>query len=620
MRKGLTQTLMAVAVVMMAAQAMAMAPTIGDIPSPVVGDEIGVTDSDLFVYPDAFDLTKFGYDRETPQDQIIWTYEIIGTPQRYSINGAPPVTSQAEGTTPTAAQIIAGPGANDLDSGRADPDPNTITIRDIILTPDTTPPTYAPDAGTTGTVVGSQLVIFYASDLNESTGTDGIDDNPDPVWFYTMANVNDHLSPGGGEEVFTQDMMTTQGEWASFWMNGFWTPSYSASTGMCMNTTDLGQNLGRWTGPFGMLQLAQNGVYQIRVALTSDQTGIDVPGQANRVPFWDLIINNYGYQNPQNPDPATLMGMNLYGSNSFFLDHVGGANAPHVTKGLQTYELWWTPAPVSTSRWNSDEAYQPGPWHESNAEARHAFVEWRVMDDDQNPNIMADLAKGTMCLQSVGIKKYDLNQLHVISGYVASYDCPNLTPNVGVSTTGTVRLDVVAGVEIGPQGIPGDWTDDVVLSPDPADVQSMFVNLDPGDFNFSYTDPVLLGDNYPVTMAPQQLFLIEFELSAPTQNDMDYPPDMYWLGADTVTNELINLSYITLQGWHHGMPDTTPQKYKAFFHSNYATADTNPAYWNAFRPRFMLANNTGLGGGEPNTGGIKISSIMVNLVEFQDSP
>lgn len=170
-----------------------MAPRILDIPSPVVGNAENVTPAQGFVYPDAIDLTKYVTDQESNSSQIIWSYEIIGTP-KYKINNVGSMNPMA-GDDPIA------PGVKSLNNavtgGEADFDHNplTITIRNIDL---------SPVIGQIGTVPGtppgilpneSQQVVFFASDQTTWTATDGARGHANPVWFYTANNVNDYLMP-----------------------------------------------------------------------------------------------------------------------------------------------------------------------------------------------------------------------------------------------------------------------------------------------------------------------------------------------------------------------------------------------------------------------------------------
>jgi hypothetical protein len=598
---------MAVAVVMMAARAMAMAPVIGDIPSPVVGPDVGVTETNIFVYPDALNLPLFVRDRETTDPtKIIWTYEIVGSP-KYSINNAPSLAPLDNPTTPTAIlnKIIAGQNgiyqANDTDPGRADYDPNTVTIRNTNLSPigSEVNTTAFPDA-----IIDAetQLVTFYATDLSTSSQK--------MVWFYTTGQGNDYLSPGG-VRTYSSDFPTTIGGFRYTYMLGSFSSSYSQVPGqLCLTTVGPGDNAGVWSGPFGMLQLVANSVYKIRALVNGTQSA------TNTTPFWDLIVNNYGYD-----AQGALRGMNLYGANYFFFDNTGGVNSPIGQGGGDVpFEMWFTPSPVSTTQWGDTSELQPGPWAASNATDRNAFIEFRILDTASNLAIHAETSLGTLCLRQVDIDRYDLNMMHVLTGY-GLYDVDNLTenPQDQSTATGNTRLD------FGSDGVTATWSGgDITLTPTVAGQTNMLAMITPGDFAFDYFNQTLLQDNYPVPMDALSLYQIEFELSAPTLADAASPPDIIWIGADTVSNELIYLSYVTLQGWHHGMPNTTPQSYKAFFHSNYGTktgTGGNPAYWSSFRPRYMSGNNTSLGGGaEANSGAIKISRITAHKVAFEGPP
>jgi len=184
MRKGLTVTLMSVSIVMMGAGAMAMAPVIGEIPSPIVGDAESVTPANLFVYPDAFNLANYVHDDATASGDIKWSFEIVGA-AKYNINGVQPMNTGGgdDPINPGAKQIN-----NQVLGGEENPDGNaaSITIRNVNLSPIGGPNT---DPGASGIVASeTQLVTLYASD--------GTTYSMKSVFFYTDNDGADRLSGG----------------------------------------------------------------------------------------------------------------------------------------------------------------------------------------------------------------------------------------------------------------------------------------------------------------------------------------------------------------------------------------------------------------------------------------
>ena len=127
MKKGLTMTLLTVAIAMMGYQALALAPVITDIPSPIVGNAGDVTAPNTFVYPDAINLDAYVSDDSSATTKILWSYEESGT--KYILNGIDPINSS------DAAGIEYNPGAKNiaanLGTGERNEDANirTVTIR-----------------------------------------------------------------------------------------------------------------------------------------------------------------------------------------------------------------------------------------------------------------------------------------------------------------------------------------------------------------------------------------------------------------------------------------------------------------------------------------------------------
>jgi hypothetical protein len=141
MRKGLKLTLMTVAIALISVRAMAMAPVINDLPSPIVGNAEPVTGGSNFVFIDAFDLNNYGSDLESSTSELLWSYTTgssnLGTnmvTNKYLINGVPPINlNTVDPTSPTTAQCI------NLSCAKNEWNPdgklNTVTIRNSFLSP-----------------------------------------------------------------------------------------------------------------------------------------------------------------------------------------------------------------------------------------------------------------------------------------------------------------------------------------------------------------------------------------------------------------------------------------------------------------------------------------------------
>jgi len=605
MRKGLTQALMAVAVVIMAAKVMAMAPIIGDIPSPIVGDAEDATPGNTFVYPDAIDLTAYVTDQNpgnppTVNDpaNIMWSYEILDQTDRYRINNRDQLAPADDPSNPPALKRIDGPGSADDDPAGTNDAASKITIRNIGLSPIGGPNV---DPGTAGNLPSEiQAVTLYAGD--------GTTFSWKSVLFYTDNGGADQLSGAEvvGVEVYNQSFTNTVANWG-YVPGGQATSSYDAQAGaLCINTPAAGENLAQWSSSYGVLPLVKNAVYRIRAGINTTQANPAL------VPFWDMIVNSFLWPNASAPGGA-VGGLNLYGGNYMFLANTGNASAA-VSGQTTDFINWYTPAAMLTTQWN-DEAEGtfpngPGPWAPSNAANKDAGIEFRILDVASNTGTNSAQANGSMCLTQLTIDRFDYNDLTVVGNRL----------NQSTITQGGLQ-----GVSSGGGNTRG-WAlvnatvsfANNAVTVTPTASGDMLTLIEPGDYNFDLVTGNSVTDNYPVAMAKQTLYRITIDMSAPTAQAANTPPDIIFMGADTPTNELINLSYVTVQAWHHAMPkEGTPQTYVAFFYSNNGTADSNPAWFKQFRWRAMIGSNAGLGGGgEANTGAITIHNAMVDEVTF----
>jgi len=403
MKKGLTQTLMAVAVVTMAIRIMALAPTISDIPSPVVGDKEDVTPGNTFVYPDAINLSTYVTDDTvTDPNQIIWSFRVEGT-SKYLINGAASLGASDDVIIPPAANLIAGTdtlgSAADSDPAKVDANAYTITIRNSNLSPIGGPNV---DPGATVGVINAetQAVTLWASD--------GTTASSKTVFFYTTNDENDSLSTSVTPTQPPQYSQPFNGGTGTGWfytkLSGTMSSSMDATNGqVCLTAGTTGDNFGLWTSPYGALTLVQNSIYRVRLTMNSSQT------TAGTVPFWDLTINN-GAGNDVNS--VHHNGMTLYGANYMVFDNVGGANAILGANANKVMDVWWCPPPVQTTQWNDTNnttdfgaGIYPGPWAVSNANDRDAYIEFRVLDA-ANAALHGDASQGTLCLNGIQVDRY----------------------------------------------------------------------------------------------------------------------------------------------------------------------------------------------------------------------
>jgi len=571
MRKGLTVTLMTVALAILAMRAMAEAPVISEIPSPVVGDGESVTPANVFVFPDAFNLDLFVTDDTKRPSQIQWSYETATAPI-YLINGVPVLSGTDNPIAPPPGKVI----NTQVLGGETNPDgqASTITIRNNHLSPLGVFYGDYIDPGAAGVVDSeTQWVTFYASD--GSTRTEA------SVLFYTANDELDQLS-GAAHRVYSDGTPATSGDWAYSFMGGSATSS-TVSNAICMNVGQIGINWAFWSGRYGQLPLVKNSVYRIRALVNGSAA------TAGTTPFWDLLVNNFDGTH----------GLNAYGANYFFLDNTGGANAALAGAGT-TFEMWWNPTCVSNAKWNDTEALRPGPFADQYAADRDAFIQFRVLDVNNSPGITADNDFGSLCMKSLTIDRYELGTLAVAEGGGGLVNVTAITN--ALAGSGNTRFHGVNG-----SGTFANNALTIAPIPGTTDVddgrRAMIATVEPGNdtipFSTNPSDSAEVLDNFPVPMDPQTLYEIHFGLQAPTAADEASPPDVFWLGADILTNETIYMTYVTSNVFGTAMPAYsaagTPQDYKCFFYSNGGTAASNPAWWKQFRPRFMIGNAEGLG-------------------------
>jgi len=589
MKKGLHVTLMTVAIAVMALQAMAMAPVISTIPDPVVGNETAitggaplVTNPTPFYYPDAIDLNTKVTDGDTPVASLLWSYSYSGT-AIYRINNVAPLT--------IGTDSILAPGAKTINGATDDPNAvdsltRTITIRNV---------KYAPIGGpnTTPAFQGlgdSQVVTLYASD--------GTSYDLATAMFWTDNGGIDRLGtappPPVSTIVFDPPFATANGGFLSFVDGGAITNSNPGGAGaaICIDsalagTGAGGTNQGGWYGPMTTV-LTANTVYVIRARINGTQSG---PGT---VPFFDLVINNFN----------GVQGLNLFGGDMFVLDNEGGANAcfnkPSTNGTIITWV--WAPAAMLSSAWNDTASATPGPFATSvTAANRSFFMMFRVIDQD-TPGTTGNLDSGRLCLNKLEVRAVPYSAFAFANDYQAtSLTSSNMT-YVSLAASGGSAPTWAGGV--------------CTLS---AGAATDYAMLRPGDDVYNLTTPSSIPDNFPTIWESNMVYQAVFEMDTPTATDASNPFDVYWVGVDDVTNELIAVSFITGNQFASGMPKFgAPQQFVAFMSGNTVTASTSTNF-NRVRPRLDVGNIPALSF-TPNTGKVNVHSIKLNKAPLPAIP
>jgi len=580
MKKGLMLTLLTVAIAIIGMKAMGMAPVISEIPSPIVGNENGLTDANLYVYPDAIDLNQYVTDDTTTSANIIWSYTIDSP--KYKINnvdsivvGTDNIFSAAGGTKRINTQVI---GTELNPDGLA----NTITIRNSNLSPLGGPNVPLAGSVPAGIVAAeTQVCTLFASDGTTYSSTE--------LFIYTMKNGWDHLSVGENQwtlEVNTGFEGSLDG-FVSANVGGTTTFDTAGGHALCIGVPLAGQNFGLWVSPYGYVSLGANKVYDIRATMSGSSTTVGT------TPFWDIVVDNYNSDGSQ--------GYNLYGCDAFFLDNTGGNNG--VTTTESTFHVFFAPSAISTAAWNDASTGIFTTARDTNNDMR---IQFRVLDVDNNGGITAGTDAGTLCLQNLAVYSMSLASMQTLQANM--YNVTSLT-DANATGGGTTTVDAFYSPTV-------SFTGGVItITPSVAGQSAELISIFPGDRNNDVNTPSTQADNYPVAFDASTVYQITTDLAAPDANSVTNSFDVFWVGADSPTNEVIYESFMTNNAGQCGMPQfTAPQTFMAFYHSNKGTS-TSTAQWHFFRPKVIFGNNAGLAQGN-NSGGVKVSRIAVNKVQF----
>jgi hypothetical protein len=591
MRKGFIVTLATVAIALMGFQAMATAPTIGDIPDVIVGDEEDGTPSNRFVYPDAIDLDAWVSDEDSTPGAIIWSYSVSTVPTRYTLNAVAP--ESVDHVNPTNRI-----DDTDDDPAEADSNPRTITIRDELRSPVASDPgPYLPDppAGGPGVLPDNRMVTLHASDgstvsqeggsfiiYTEDDGPDGFSPR-DPGMLEFQYDLTSGVPSGW---VFAQDAGTV---------------TESSTGGLCLQVGSDSGHDGNWHSPYGEVELAQNSVWQTRVTVTTDQTTLG----AN--PMWMIVYDNI--------NDAGTSGQNEYGGQCFFWDNEGSKISPISGTGRSDFYYWMAPTAQQVSYFASASDGFFSSTLDPNNDMR---IILRIFDTA--PGTIDDT--GTLCFTSIEVKRYDLDDMQVESTLM---DESNLTD----TGTGTNRfgLDVLGAsasltasggnLNIGP-GSSGAW-----------DNANTVVLLRPGDSTVDFTGGgAPNADNWPIQFEADSTYYIEYQLSSPSAAEESDSPDVIRVGADMLTAELVLDHFLVpntpdlSSGFNTrglSMPRTGgPYPYFCLFQAHDVSATSIPDGADRMRPRFEVLNAASLApiGRTTNSGSINVHSVKVQKVTF----
>ena len=558
--------------------ALATSPVIGKIPPPIVGGGETTSPPNTFVYSDALNLNSWVAD-DGGIENIAWSYEIVGE-QIYSINGNAPIVSSSE--DPTSPTTV-GKDLYTVRNGEDNPDGlgQTITIRNVHLSPFGGPNN---DPGEMEGILSSetQAVTLYASDGSTYTQKE--------FMIYTDNEGEDRLSPGCDSDCgrFEIDFTTGSHGYTSTGWGG--TTVTVGSNGICIEVAAANTNIGRWTSPYPMFEMAGNSVYRVRANMNGSQT---TPGL---VPLWDIVIQNF--------DSADgVGGANAYFADYLFLDNEGGANAVGPTSGITDIELFFVPLPARSPAWNDTAT---GAYSVANDDKNDIQLIFRVLDADERGGFGGELDVGQVCIQTITIDRFDLD-----------------TGVIEVATVMDLNLDEThfRGEDL-LDSTTFDWgaAGQVTIGPTDGNFETEISYLQPGD-----GDHMGIGgsgaaeDDYPIVWEDNTIYMIEVDVSAPTAGDEEQPVDVIQVGMDPPTWECFMLNTVTRgdSTMHNiGMPKSgTPQTYVTFFNGHQASLSAQSDFVR-LRPRVQILNAVPLifFFEDKNTGDITIHGIRVKKV------
>jgi hypothetical protein len=637
MKKGLTLTLMTVAIAMLGFQAMAMAPVIGDIPSPIIGSSTA-SGATAFVYPDAIDLRNFVTDANTTDvGTLLWSFSTNASASNYAINGVGPIATSGgtngDATTPGTYQINVTPpsGAGHEKLGPVG-NPNSITIRNKTYAPLTGTGATPPSTDGPNSVVASQIeqITFYASDGT----TYGVSPANPPVYFYTDVTGANRLSGGASfvTVVPTEPVNASAPHGFVGAVNNSGDPSgKNMSQGLTANgacftvplrgTAGSASNVGTFTSALGIIPVLSNQVYRIRVTMNGSQAAV------GSTPFWDVNIQNPG-------TAGSGQASNLFGGDMLILDNEGGANSVISSANGQTFDFWWAPAAIATPQWNDATN---GAFSTNYSQALTTQLVFRMLDSDNN-GLQAYTRSGSVCMTNLQIVRWDLGTMVVgandykIDSTVGSGFVQNNAGGTGNTwlnnAVGTATLSFANGaVTVAP---PAGTTAD----------SNQVTNIWPGKdllvgtqtYSNTTADNNIIRETYPVPWKSNTLYQVTADLAAANSTDAQNMPDAYYIGMSTVSNEANYQNGITNEGFWPGgagrenvgpgVPTTTASTYMAFYYGQTASVGvlqySIPAsVFDWLRPFVQIINTNAVDiGNGNNTGSTVISKITVNEVTF----
>jgi len=642
MKKGLTLTLMTVAVAIVGLQVKAMAPVVSDIPSPIVGAVASTTNPTAFVFKDAIDLTQYVSDDNTPTTGILWSYQVAGT-NDYLINGIGANTGDL--VQPGAFQINKLANIPATESLGAKNNPNSITVRNSKWLPlgATTPVTGAPTSG----ISNVQLITFVASDgTTYSSPQKGAE-----VFFYTDFGGQSRLStpvstytPVAG---IPGETMTFPGTTHGFVKTiNYNAPSTtgsgvvgSSTSGLCFSVPSARglksggavwgvKNMAQWDSTVGIVPYVDGQLYRFRLTLIGDQ----VASQASYVPLWDFIINSSGL---------------VYNGDTFICDnpYQGGKNA--VLNTDKVFDIYFTPPAVATSGWNDpvtgalacDAAFKAA----SQPDDTSMSLTFRFIDADETTAIQSWLRKGMVCLKSMQVDRCDINAVQTVktdwkidSTNGGFKDCTvgtgggNFWSVYYGDTTATPTVNVTGGkLYYKPPSNTTPASNQLfyifpgLTSGAPTAINSLSANF---GTTATDADKAIINQLYPVPWNAKTLYRFSADISAGSAPDAQNQTFGIFFIINTVSNEYTAQTLVTCHGgnWSGSRSTAGPgaptfgkanNTYQSYFYGN---TPTGVAQMDYIKPFIGLENLGGPNGGTFKSDGALNGTTVISRIAVDE--
>ncbi|MCE5231508.1 hypothetical protein LLG95_18170 [bacterium] len=558
----------------------------------IVGEEYA---ANLFVFKMAFRLSSMAFDANTTAGAIRWSFS--NPDKALLLNGAKPVDPLVDNLVdpPRECRI-------DLNSDPCDPGScPVVAIRNNKYSPISVGGgrgPYPEPGKDDGSKVTSETttIILYASNGTTVTASR-------PLTIITWNNHESSI-PGRDYTMTKIDFRKIVDD--HFWFYKWGGLAAKTNNAMGMSGRRVSNDDGSWVCRYAGFRtpFIMDNVTEIRGKVTTTNM------EAFKTPTWMVVFKNFSTDGQH--------GQNEYGGETIFVDNEGGANSPVAGVGRYEFRAYLMPTQMRTPQFsNSTYGFNNLP----DMMNREFSLSWRLMGMPGSPK---SATPADITVQNIRIWN------HPIGNMVTD----ELTYSVNKFVDAAVNPSSPSawGLDVSGQGSKAKFNSDgsVTISPATDWTSGTLTMFRPGDnkIDLTKTPPNYL-DNYPIKWVPDQLYYIEFLLSAPTVSSEVNGPDVIRVGADTLTGELVtdNFAVPNTPDMSGGVRPkmirgislpryATPQKYCCFFYTHGKTKTQIPdgARW---RPRLEILTSKALQPmGRKELEGITVHAVTVKKVHF----